>query len=201
MLMSTVYASSEDHLLLRVGQNTIQIRWLFNMDELVDISNLFDVISLVANNYEKIEKQNQSISLHCFKEGGEYYIYEDTYADNLVETSYSTADRFLNALTEKIARYYGLEISNPEPFNIILLAIPVDAIESPPHDDEYAQLYYGALPGSMQFFDGRVLYYEYFFFKEDLLIPLLKNMQSFKGVLIKKQIDADNIAQLGLFVY
>jgi hypothetical protein len=201
IFITTVHASSEDHLFLRIGQNTINIRWTFNVEELSDINNLFDVISLVVKNYEIIEKQNLSVSIQCFKRGNEYCIFEDTHTDDFVKTSYSTANSFLMALTEKIAKYYGLEISSSEPFNIVMLAIPIDKNEVTPDYNKFSQLYYGALPGTMQFFDGEKLFYEYFFFKEDLLISLLKGEQSFKGVLVKKQINPENIGQIGLLVY
>jgi len=85
-------------------------------------------------------------------------------------------------------------------FDLLLLAVPIEKKASVNYD-EFCELYYGALPGSMQVIEENVLYYEYFFFKADSINSLLKQEESFKVILVKKQVNPGNIDQMGLLDY
>ena len=193
--IETAYSSSFDHLWFQIGDSSVNIKWTFNAEEFYDLKNLYELIALIAYNYDIIAKQNVSISIDCFKkEQGIYVLYDDT--NDVSEVSY--VDSFEDVrimLKDKLINYYNLNKHIPDFFVMFRLALPAD-LDYYYYDYDELEFYYGALPGSMQLIEEGMLYYQYLFFDPKPIINILNQEKTFKGILEKMQINRDNIDQI-----
>lgn len=195
--INKIYSSFSDQALFQIGKSRITIRWESDNEELGDLNNFYNVIALVANNYETIKKQNRTVFLECFKEhNSNYILYDDTYKNAKILRNFKELEK---TIEEKLINDFGLKNYTLDYFDIFLISVPIYEINGNriyPGYDEYLEFYYGATPGNMQIVEGKQLYYQYFFFKENSITEILKREDTSKAILVKKRISRKNINQL-----
>lgn len=196
--VNMIYSSFADQALFQIGKSRIIIKWESDNQESFNLENFFDILALVAHNYETIKTKNITVVLEYFKkDNNNYILYDDTF--DTTRINLRNFKELQKTLKEKIIQHFELNDYIPDNFEIFLIAVPIYEVNGHrryPEYNEFLEFYYGPAPGNMQIVEGKKLYYQYFFFKEDSIIEILKKEQTFEAILVKKRINRENIKYL-----
>lgn len=194
--IESLYASSMDHAAFDIGNSGIEIRWGMDIDDFDDLENLYDILSLVAANYDRLYSQKKYISITYYKDSDKYMLrysidnkeHIDIYSKKFSET--------LKIIKGILIENFQLKDDIPESTPLLLLAMPASDDYKDPGYNKLSEFYIGPAPGTMQAVENKKLYYLYFFFKEKNIFKLIQQEPSFRVVLIKKDINRNNIGKM-----
>lgn len=196
----SLYASSMDHAVFSIGNSEIEIRWGMGIDDFHDLGKLYDVLSLIASNYNLIHSQKKIISFQYFKEGDKYLLSYSIDNKQDVEIYTEKFSKTMEIIKEVLIKNFDLKDSVPESTNLLLMAIPTPLDNKYPDYSKFFEFYVGPAPGTMQAKENGQWYELYFFFKEENIFKLIKKIkqeQSFsRAILIKKEINRNNIGKI-----
>lgn len=182
-----------EHAVFDIGNSGIEIRWGMDIDDFDDPGNLYDIISLVAANYEQLYNQKKYISISFYKNGGKYLL---RYSINNKQDFELHTEKFsdtIKIIKGILIENFKLKDSAPESTNLLLMAIPMPDGKKDPEYGKFLEFYVGAAPGQMQMVENKKLYYLYYFFKEGNIFKIINREPSFKAIIMKKKINRNNI--------